>query len=106
MPAGSRKLKMTMIAVAAALAYARLRRSAALTRVSKTAILCDVFCLSVVAQSAKLSFTHLSVADGLSHADVRSMPRINRDSFVWDLAGGFEPLRRVHIQGLPAQGSG
>jgi hypothetical protein len=38
MAAGSRKLKMTMIADAAALAYARFHRSAALTRVSKTAI--------------------------------------------------------------------
>ena len=71
-----------MIADPAALPYDRLRRSAALRRVSKTAILSAISCLSVVAQSPKLSFTHLSVEEGLSHADVRSIAQ-DQQGFMW-----------------------
>jgi hypothetical protein len=45
-------------------------------RLLKTALLSAVFCVVVLAQIPRLSFTHLSVADGLSQGDV---PAIAQD---------------------------
>jgi ligand-binding sensor domain-containing protein/signal transduction histidine kinase len=73
---------MAVIAGAAAQVYARLRICAALSGLSNTALLIGLFCVSVVAQTPKLSFTHLSVADGLSHADVRAIAQ-DRQGFMW-----------------------
>ena len=73
---------MAVIASAAAQVNARLRIRAALWELSRTALLAGIFCVSVVAQTTKLSFTHLSVADGLSHADVRAIVQ-DRQGFMW-----------------------
>ena len=73
---------MAAITDPAAQVYARLRIRAALWGLSKTAFLTGIFCVSVVAQTTKLSFTHLSVADGLSHADVRAIAQ-DRQGFMW-----------------------
>jgi ligand-binding sensor domain-containing protein len=62
--------------------YARSRIFAALRRLSKTALLTSIFCVSVVAQTSKLNFTHLSVADGLSQSDVRAIVQ-DRQGFMW-----------------------
>ena len=73
---------MAAIADAAARVYARLRIRAALWWLSKTALLAGILCVSVVAQTTKLSFTHLSVEDGLSHADVRAIVQ-DQQGFMW-----------------------
>ena len=73
---------MTAIADPAARVYARLRIRAALWELSRTALLAGIFCVSVVAQTTKLSFTHLSAADGLSNADVRAIVQ-DRQGFMW-----------------------
>jgi len=46
------------------------------------AFLVCIFCASVVAHPPKLSFTHLAVADGLSHADVRAIAQ-DHQGFMW-----------------------
>src|SRR4030095_3691442 len=63
-------------------AIARLRICAALCGLSKTALLAGIFCASVIAQTTKLRFTHLSVADGLSNPDVRAIAQ-DRQGFMW-----------------------
>ena len=57
-------------------------RCAALTRLARTAAVAGLFCLAVAAQTTKLSFAHLSVADGLSQSDVRAIVQ-DRQGFMW-----------------------
>jgi ligand-binding sensor domain-containing protein len=59
-----------------------LRICAALCALSKTALVAGIFGGSVFAQTTKLRFTHLSVADGLSDADVRAIAQ-DRQGFMW-----------------------
>jgi len=61
--------------------YTRIRISAA-RWLSKAAFLTYIFCVSVVAQTPKLSFTHLSVADGVSQSDVRAIAQDHK-GFMW-----------------------
>jgi signal transduction histidine kinase/ligand-binding sensor domain-containing protein len=72
---------VTAIADAAA-HYARVLTHAALRGRSKAAFLTCILWVPVVAQTTKPSFTHLSVAEGLSNGDVRAIVQ-DRQGFMW-----------------------
>jgi len=50
--------------------------------VKVAAVLAGISCISIVAETPKISFTHLSVADGLSHSDVRAIAQ-DHQGFMW-----------------------
>jgi len=50
--------------------------------VKLAALLVGISCVSIAAEPPKLSFQHLSVADGLSHSDVRAIAQ-DHQGFMW-----------------------
>src|SRR5215470_15734495 len=55
---------------------------AALRRLARTVAFTGISCVAVAAQTTKLNFAHLSVADGLSQSDVRAIVQ-DRQGFMW-----------------------